>query len=484
MRREEYDFEAELAQSVSAIVNNEFDEEDLSFVGKDTIEFENLDEDEFDFEELSEARRERTYAPRSPKPQGRRKKSNAGIIVAITLVCIVIVTSVIVLLVTLGSGEKVDTDTYAYQTNMGMTMYRTGDYKSASDYFNKALTFYNEADHIALRYYLYECEMNLGNDERALEWLEELLNYDTYNVTAISRMAEYYESHSDVDSLNELILKYTGTPAETIIEKYLNVMPGVSHCSGNYSTSIQVKLFNSSGNDIHYTLDGTVPNVKDTLYTEPIVVEKGTTKLKAVSVSPEGIVSDVLECEYIVIYAVPEKPIVTPGSGTYETEQIISVDNFVNDGSYKAYYTLDGSIPTKDSPVYTEPIDMPGGNNVFTVLFLSKDGISSTTVKRNYNLKLSARYTFDEALTVMQQKMQQKGELSADANINAAGEEVRFVYYRKQSIDEKDMYLVNYDIRRDGIFVRQDYMYGIDIVTGKCYRVTNTNGVYKAEEYK
>lgn len=485
MRREEYDFEAELAQSVSAIVNNEFDE-GLSSGNSDTIVFENLyeEEDDLDFEDLSEVRKEHPYTPRQPGPRKHKKKSNVGIIVAIASISTIVIIAILVLCVTMFGGKKVNTDTYEYQSNMGMTMYESGDYESAAAYFNKALEYYNEADHVALRYYLHECEMRWGNPEKALDWLNELLNYDAYNIAAITRMAEYYDEQKDADKLNELILKYTDTPAQTAIEKYLNAMPGVSHCSGSYSTSIEVSLFNASGNEIHYTLDGTIPNAKDTLYTGPIVMEKGTNRLKAVCVSPEGLVSDVLECEYIVTYTVPEMPIVSPGSGAYESEQIISVDNFVNDGSYTAYYTLDGSTPTKDSPVYTGPIDMPAGNNVFTVVFLSKDGISSSNVKRNYNLKLLARYTFDEALTVLQQKMQKKGELSADVNRNAAGEEVRFVYYRKQSIDDKEMYLVNYDIRRDGSFARQDYLFGVDNVTGKCYIVTNADGVYKAEEYK
>lgn len=481
MRRDEYDFEAELAQSVSAIVNDEFEEKDNQSA---TIVFESLEdeEDNFDLEELSDVRKERNYTKRPRKTQ--KHKPNYNMYIAIGGVSFVVLCVVLCLVLFLG-GDKVETNNYDYQANMGMTLFVQKDYKGAAEYFEKALDYYSQADHVALRYYLYQCELNQGNEEKAIEWLDDLLTYDKNNITAISCKAEYFDRKQKVNELNDLISKYSDdSNVAAVLKKYLHNGPGVSHYSGSYNTSIDVSLFAKEGEEIHYTLDGTNPNAKDPLYTKPITMNKGSNTLKAVSVALDGRISDILECNYNVTYAVPEKPIISPGSGTYESEQIIKIDNYVDDGSYTAHYTLNGSLPTKDSPIYTGPIDMPGGNNVFTVIFLSKDGISSTTVKRNYNLKLAAKYTFDEAISVLQQKMQKKGDLSANVNQNANGEEIQFVYYRKQSIDEKDMYLVYFDIRRGGSFERQEYMYGIDVVTGKCYYVTNSGGKFKAEEYK
>jgi tetratricopeptide (TPR) repeat protein len=485
MRREDYDFETELANSVSAIVNEGIDQynADVSDATA-TITFENLDEeDELDLDDLTEAHKERRY-PKTPKKNtvSKRKKSSSLPIVLAAAAFVVVVSAVVILFYSL--SQNAQKDTYTYQANMAVTQYKNKNYQNAISYFEKALTYYGEADQISIRYYLYLCEKASGNEEKGIERLEGLLSYDQYNTTAIRAIADYYYTKGDSQKLNDLISKYMDTDAESAVSSFVNTKPGVSHCSGSYTTSIEVKLFNQSGNEIHYTLDGTVPNAKDSLYTQPIKMEKGTTQLKAVSVSADGLVSDVLECEYTISYAVPEKPIVRPGSGSYEDEQMIIIDNFVNDGSYTAHYTLDGSVPTKDSPIYTGPIDMPGGNNVFSVIFLSKDGITSDIVKRNYNLKLSARYTFDDALEILKEKMQEKGEISADAAATASGQAIRFVYYRKQSIGDKDMYLVYFDIKKSGTFERQNYLYGVDMVTGKCYLVTNTDGTFRSDEYK
>lgn len=488
MNRDEYDFESELAQSISAIVNDEAENNKGLHLGDssdDTIIFEDLDEDfdTLEFERLPKKQSQmKSDNIRKKTVKKKKKNSNAGIIIGITIVVTAVIIAVILILYS--NQQNAKKNTYSYNYNMAFAEYSDGDYAGAADYFSKALTYYDEADQINLRLYLYQCEKMLGNEEKGISWLIELLNYDNYNNNALSLIADYYFNSSNTDKLNELILKYKDTAGESAFSKYVNSKPGVSHGSGNYGTSIEVTLFCSTGNDIYYTLDGTVPNDKDTLYTEPVKIGKGTTTLKAVSIGENGIVSDILECKYVVTYAVPDKPVVTPGSGKYEDDQLIVIENFVDDGSYVAYYTFDGSVPSDESAVYTAPIDMPNGNNVFSVVFISKDGISTNVVKRNYNLKLSAKFSFDEALTMLKEKMVEKGDLAASGDATVVGESVRFVYYKKQSIDNKEMYLVYYDIKIGSGYVRQDYLYGIDVVTGKYYKITDADGILKADEYK
>lgn len=485
MNRDEYDFEAELAHSVSAIVNDQLEKHPR----QDTIVFENLYDDTDDLDDLDDFDRTAGKREAVPSPQKKtgKKGSAVGKVAIISAVVVVLVTAVIcasLYLVRIMQNNALQ-DTYAYQIDQAVRKYNVKDYEGAREYLNHALTYYHEVDQIKVRFYLFQCERELGNDEKAVAWLNELLNYDKYNTQAISLLAEVYQQMNDSLRLNELIQKYMNTEAEGAITRYVNKMPGVSHCSGQYGYSIEVSLFNDTGYEIHYTTDGLTPTAKDPLFQEdkPIKILKGTTTLKAVSIDPSGIVSEVLECKYVINYAVPEKPVVKPASGTYDKEQIISVENFVQDGSYTAYYTLDGSIPTDDSAVYTGPLDMPAGNNVFSVAFISKDGITSSVIKRNYNLKLSARYNFEDALAMLRQKLIESGELSASGDTRVSGEPVRFVYYRKQTIDAKEMYLVYYDIK-NGTYTRQDYLYGVEVVTGKIYKVTNADDTMKAEEYK
>nr|MCR4673659.1 chitobiase/beta-hexosaminidase C-terminal domain-containing protein [Lachnospiraceae bacterium] len=48
------------------------------------------------------------------------------------------------------------------------------------------------------------------------------------------------------------------------------------------------------------------------------------------------------------------------------------------------YYTWDGSMPTTNSYKYTEPILVPEGNNVLSVIVVDKHGMTSNVVKGNY----------------------------------------------------------------------------------------------------
>lgn len=488
MNRDEYDFESELAQSISAIVNDEAGNNKKYHSGTrsdDTIIFEDLDDDfdNFEYERVSKEQPKKKRENVSRKSVKKKKKnSNAGLIIGIILVIAAVIIAVFLILYT--AQQNARKNTYSYNFNMAVDEYSDGDYADAKSYFSKALTYYDEADQINIRFYLYQCEKMLGNEEKGIEWLTELLNYDNYNSRALSLISDYYYNSNNTEKLNEMILKYKDTAGESAFSKYVNAKPGVSHGSGSYGTSIEVTLFCGTGNDIYYTLDGTIPNEKDSLYTEPIKISKGTTTLKAVSIGDNGIVSDILECKYVVTYAVPDKPVVTPGSGSYNDDQLIVIENFVDDGSFTAYYTLDGSVPTDESAVYTGPIDMPNGNNVFSVVFISKDGISTNVVKRNYNLKLSAKFSFDEALTMLKEKMIEKGDLAESGDATVVGESVRFVYYKKQSVDDREMYLVYYDVKIGSGYVRQDYLYGIDVVTGKYYKITDADGTLKADEYK
>lgn len=523
MSRDDYDFEAELANSVTAIVDGknpkEASERNSRYGATDDIaDFENIDdyEDLDDLDSLGTGRQKSTSgrpgsgysSNRDSNRAGnrsnnrniigndirsnnsntnksikakRKKKANMNIVIGCIAV-LVIISAIIGAVYAISSNAR--KNTYAYSLNMALKYYSESDYKSAEEYFNKSLTYYDEADQINIRFYLYQCARLQNNTDDEVKWLLDILNYDNYNEKAISLLAEHYYNTGDSQGLNQLILKYDGTKAAGAVSAYANSKPGVSHGSGVYPASIDVTLFNTSGNPIYYTTDGTVPNERDTLYTEPIHIEKGHITLNAVSIDSNGIVSDVLECNYIINYDVPDKPVVTPASGSYDTEQIISVDNYVADGSYTAYYTLDGSVPTDKSKVYTEPFDMPAGNNVFSVAFVSKDGITSTVIKRNYNLKLAARYDFDGALELLKDKLKEKGAITETKDALSTGESIRFVYYMKQTIDNIDMYLVYFDIKTGSSYVRQEYVFGIDMVTGKIYVVTDEDGQLKSEIYK
>ena len=82
-----------------------------------------------------------------------------------------------------------------------------------------------------------------------------------------------------------------------------------------------------------------------------IEIQSGTTTIKAIAISDIGVCSDVVELEYTVDFKKPSAPTVGPASGTYEEGQTVTIDN-IPVGS-TAYYTLDGSTPTKNSEEFS-----------------------------------------------------------------------------------------------------------------------------------
>lgn len=454
------------------------DNKDFEFDVEDIKEAEDA-YDYSDLEDLSLIAPKKKEVRLSKEEEIEAKAENGikilGIIVGV-IVLIIVVAAVVMLLY--NNARK---NTYAYQYNQGYAAYQEMDYESAIKYFEKALT-YDDADNVAERIYLYKCYKTTGEEEKAIQVLLDLLKYDQYNVEAITVVSGYYYKNGDMEKLDALIEKYKGTEAESALSSYMLDVPAVSHDSGKYNGSISVVLYSATGDNIYYTLDGTDPTAYDNLYSAPVEIGKGTTILKAVVINSAGVSSDVVEYKYEIEFVTPDTPEVSPASGNYTENQQIIVSN-VPEGA-AAYYTLDGSTPTLESEQYTEPIDMPGGNNIFSVVFITNDNVSSAVVKRNYNLKVSEKYSFEASVEAIKYVLIKKQEISSDGMKTADGEEIKFVYYAKREVGGTEMYLMYYDIKQDEGFVRQNYLWGVDVQKGTTYKVVDVNGVLTSEEYK
>ncbi len=77
----------------------------------------------------------------------------------------------------------------------------------------------------------------------------------------------------------------------------------------------------------------------------------------------------------------PNAPHVVPSGGNFYGPQTITIT--VPEGC-RVYYTWDGAEPTQESSQYTEPISMPEGNNVLSLILVDKYGMTSDVLKCNY----------------------------------------------------------------------------------------------------
>lgn len=79
-------------------------------------------------------------------------------------------------------------------------------------------------------------------------------------------------------------------------------------------------------------------------------------------------------------------PVFNKDGGTYD--ELISITLEGNTQGF-VYYTMDGSAPTINSPVYETPILLESGEYVIRAMFVNMYGITSETVSQSYYINLS-----------------------------------------------------------------------------------------------
>lgn len=187
-----------------------------------------------------------------------------------------------------------------------------------------------------------------------------------------------YQSILEKQNPDSMILveTITETPKPQKIPNPEFSLPG-----GDYSYYIQVALSAESKGIIYYTTDGTLPNETSMIYEKPIELSEGMTVLSAFVIDDEGNASDVVTQVYVVEFGAPDAPVILPVSGTYVGEHYIRV---IVPENCLAYYTLDGSIPTESSELYTGEFLMPSGVTTVNVLLRDARGDVSEMTTVNY----------------------------------------------------------------------------------------------------
>ena len=233
------------------------------------------------------------------------------------------------------------------------------------------------------------------------------------NAQAAELMKTAYEKTGEVSFYNQWL-------------DFVPAPPEVNLTAGYYEDKKKdVRVTSFQGFNVYYTFD---ENAKlpegGILFSEPIFLDEGIHTLRAVAVNGE-LVSDELRAVYKIIMPSPQKPRCNLAPNAYKTRQRVKLkpgEENENDDDIVIYYTVDGSNPPVDSPVYDgEPIWLPGGRVYLKAVAVNKyNKISNMmTVEykinipeplRGYNYETDSPKDFTLYVTTMMEFQQMYGE--------------------------------------------------------------------------
>ena len=194
--------------------------------------------------------------------------------------------------------------------------------------------------------------------------------------------------------LMKLAYKNTGdTSFQTQRRDLLPAPPEVDLTAGFYETKKYIAITSYQGYDVYYTFDENAKLPEDgILFTERVFLDEGIHNLRAVAVKDKYLVSDELKGTYKIIMPSPQTPQCNLAPGAYKTRQRVKLkpgqDN-LNDDDIVIYYTVDGSNPDADCPIFTgEPVQLPSGHTVvLKAVAVNKYNKVSNMLERRYKIE-------------------------------------------------------------------------------------------------
>lgn len=276
--------------------------------------------------------------------------------------------------------RKKQINTYEYQYKEAVSYMQKKDYANAVSSFEHALTFKPKDKEVRSR--LLEIYLLIGEDEQAISILEEFMEEDKTNEEVCRQLIELYDKNKEYKEISELRESIEDLDLLPLFSAYMVAEPKFSSIGGKYANPLNISITSENGYDIFYTADGKDPVFYGKPYQNAIPLkEEGTTILMAVARNEKGVYSKVIEEEYTIEYEAPAMPKVTPQGGEYYAPEMIVVQVPAN---CIAYYTWDGSNPTRDSFVYGEPIEMPPGEHILSVMLVNSVGLESEIYRGHY----------------------------------------------------------------------------------------------------
>ncbi len=248
-------------------------------------------------------------------------------------------------------------------------------------------------------------------DMKAAEdlYIELYTNVSSFRTEAYTALIRIYQAQNRRPEAAEMMrIAYDNTDRENfrlLREDYIPESPQVNLVAGRYEISSMeedILITSPQGYDVYYTTDDAAILPDEGLFAEDgvIVPVEGSIKIRAVCVSGD-LVSDPLSVTYTFFYPTPPAPKSNLAPNTYKRLYTVElrpgkVEGFTKkqqaemEANLIYHYTIDGSTPTEDSPIYDgTPIQMPSGRVTLKAICLNQYGKMSSTLEVGYKFEVS-----------------------------------------------------------------------------------------------
>ena len=165
-------------------------------------------------------------------------------------------------------------------------------------------------------------------------------------------------------------LAYDKTGETTFLTQRNDLLPSPPEAkptAAYYETKKTLILTSYQGYDVYYVYnneEAVLPDDGILATKEGFMMDEGIYNVRAVAVY-NGLVSDEMRGTWKIIMPSPQTPRATLAPNTYKRSQTVRLKPGLDDEkdtSIVIYYTVDGSIPDADSPIFDgEPIQLPNG---------------------------------------------------------------------------------------------------------------------------
>ncbi len=274
-----------------------------------------------------------------------------------------------------------NTHSETYLLRRAQQEYDQKDYDGSLTYLNRLLGRDPEnVDALVLEGEVYVAIPDYASAENCFLTAIQL---DPDCVEAYEGILKVYDAQGKQSEIQALRKTVTNPDILALFDAYIIPEPEIKVESGTYTEYFSVEIrAPKKGLTIYYTLNGTTPTSRDSIYTVPIEIDtQGITTLTAICMDEDGNYSEPVTAVYQVELAKPDMPSASPDGGEFDYQRTVTVT--VPAGT-TVYYSWNNSEPDEDSYRYTGPITIPEGNNVLSLVAIDANGNRSEVLRCNY----------------------------------------------------------------------------------------------------